>query len=563
MTLDFAKIAEGDKDLTILDAALQYRDWGFSVIPVQKNKKPYIKWEPYQKEKASPEQIKQWWKKWPNANVALITGAISADLVVADADSAAGLDKLNELIPEGLQFPMAATPGNGYHLFFVSKNGLGNAARFIKDCDFRAEGGYAILPPSKGLHGKSYYWVPGHELLNDLIPPALPEAIQKALSNTKASTESRKPPEWQNDLAKGTTDGNRHGAMSQLIGRYITKGLTDEEILPLIEAIDAKNKPPLAQEESLLKFIQGVRNTDARKHGERHSIANKKPRGLILMELEKRFTATTDWLWRAHIPRGQPIICNGREGIGKTSIMMVSAKERKVLDCVNKMRSIGLTERFYVAQKSDGTFKFNFLRDSDVRELDSILADLEGPILAVYVDSIRGMSPLGDNDDTIGGVLHKVNALVCDKYRASLIYADHWGKGKKDDILDRNVGTTAKPAAVSAILSVIAKTKYTRDIVCAKTNIGEIPDLLSVKAGEQITIRQPHEESAETMATRAEAFLLELGAANETLPATEVYKLAEEQNIGADVLKKIKVTLGITSERSGPNESWFWHWPPI
>lgn len=266
MTIDFGKInEETEKEPTILETALAYRSMGFSILPVQQNKRPYIKWEPYQKEKPTIEQIKAWWKRWPQANVALITGAISNNLVVADADSAIGLDKLNELIPEGLQFPMAATPGNGYHLYFYSENGLGNAARFIKDCDFRAEGGYVVAPPSRGLNGKSYYWVPGHELLNDIVPPALPKAIEKALSTIEAPTESKKPPEWHNELAKGVNEGNRHGAMSQLIGRYIIKGLTDEEILPLVESIDAKNNPPLAQEESLLKFIQGVRRTHERK----------------------------------------------------------------------------------------------------------------------------------------------------------------------------------------------------------------------------------------------------------------------------------------------------------
>ena len=80
------------------------------------------------------------------------------------------------------------------------------------------------------------------------------------------SSSSYNAPGWEKDALKGANDGNRHGAMTKLIGRYITKGLTDEEILPLVEAIDARNNPPLAQEENLLRFIQGVRRTDERNH---------------------------------------------------------------------------------------------------------------------------------------------------------------------------------------------------------------------------------------------------------------------------------------------------------
>lgn len=256
------------QELSILDAALQYREMGFSVIPVKKSdKKPYLEtWEKYQRERASAEQIRAWWKEWPTANVAIITGAISNSTVVADADSVAGLDALLELIPKGLTYPMAKTPREGrYHLYFCSKNGLRNAQKFIKDCDFRANGGYVVAPPSKGPNGKNYYWVAGHELLNDVVPPDLPEAIEKALKRGELSGIN-KPEAWQNELVKGVKNGARHSVMNSLIGRYITKGLTDEEILPLVQAIDAKNDPPLAEEESLLKFIQSVRRTHERNH---------------------------------------------------------------------------------------------------------------------------------------------------------------------------------------------------------------------------------------------------------------------------------------------------------
>jgi len=49
---------------------------GFSVFPVGSNKKPLINWKEYQNKRATPEQIKEWIKKYPAMNIAIVTGKI-------------------------------------------------------------------------------------------------------------------------------------------------------------------------------------------------------------------------------------------------------------------------------------------------------------------------------------------------------------------------------------------------------------------------------------------------------------------------------------------------------
>lgn len=56
------------------DSALQYMNKGFSVIPVRKDKKPCIRWEDHQKQKADEGKIREWWKRYPEAEVAIVTG---------------------------------------------------------------------------------------------------------------------------------------------------------------------------------------------------------------------------------------------------------------------------------------------------------------------------------------------------------------------------------------------------------------------------------------------------------------------------------------------------------
>jgi len=60
-----------------LKSALWYQKQGYSVIPVKRDKKPYIKWEKYQSERANQDQIRTWWEKWPGANIGLVTGKVS------------------------------------------------------------------------------------------------------------------------------------------------------------------------------------------------------------------------------------------------------------------------------------------------------------------------------------------------------------------------------------------------------------------------------------------------------------------------------------------------------
>lgn len=78
----------------LLTAALSYHKQGLSVIPLQaREKKPLIAWEKYQNEKGTEKEIKAWWSNWPEANIGIVTGAISG-LAVIDLDTVEAKEKL-------------------------------------------------------------------------------------------------------------------------------------------------------------------------------------------------------------------------------------------------------------------------------------------------------------------------------------------------------------------------------------------------------------------------------------------------------------------------------------
>jgi len=196
----------------MLQAALWYQKNGFSVIPAKKDKKPFIKWQSYQETPANEVQIREWWAKWPNANVAIVTGKKS-NLTVIDADSEAGRDAVSEFLPDSALIPTEKTP-KGWHYYFKHIPGSGNGVRFLDDCDVRSEGGYVIAPPSHNGSKKGYTWLEGLKIsdidlapMPEMLAMVLEQASFNAVSNSSINslnTSSIRP----NRIATKATDSN-------------------------------------------------------------------------------------------------------------------------------------------------------------------------------------------------------------------------------------------------------------------------------------------------------------------------------------------------------------------
>jgi len=223
------------------------------VIPVQKNKKPYVAWEKYQREHPSEDQIKEWWQKYPIANVAIVTGPVSG-ISVVDVDSEEARDSIEEHMPDSLITPTCQTPRGGWHYYFQSENGLGNAGGFLEKCDFRGEGGYIIAPPSEG-----YAWLPKLSVY-DVELCQLPEGIYNLLQGKKYYDSAIN----QNNLQvvtnsyKQILQGKRDDALFH-IANHLIKGKMpiDEvrEVLAIIALHGCKPPFPLKEVDEKIKSL--------------------------------------------------------------------------------------------------------------------------------------------------------------------------------------------------------------------------------------------------------------------------------------------------------------------
>jgi hypothetical protein len=145
----------------LLAAALDYARRGFSVIPLRaRSKKPALpSWKEYQSRRATEDEIRAWWHSSPQANVGVVTGAISG-IVVLDIDGEEGIKSL-ALLPESqlLKTPTVKT-GKGCHAYFRHPGGsVRNFARKLPGLDLRGDGGFVVAPPSIHESGAEYaFW---------------------------------------------------------------------------------------------------------------------------------------------------------------------------------------------------------------------------------------------------------------------------------------------------------------------------------------------------------------------------------------------------------------------
>lgn len=102
-------------------------------------------------------QVADWWRRFPNANVAIPTGKASSVVVVdVDVHGINGFEAFGRARAAGLlPVPLAVvrTPSGGMHLYYPAYEAMEQrswqAGKVGIDC--RGDGGYIIVPPSRVL----------------------------------------------------------------------------------------------------------------------------------------------------------------------------------------------------------------------------------------------------------------------------------------------------------------------------------------------------------------------------------------------------------------------------
>jgi putative DNA primase/helicase len=233
-----------ENEYRMIESALYYAKNGCSVIPIRKkDKKPLTKWEQYQSARADEETIRSWWRRWPEANIGIVTGEASG-IIVLDIDGLEGQQSIKTNRLATPPTPTVLTGGGGYHYYFKHPGFLcKNFTKKYPGIDFRGDGGYVLAPPSLHASGNRYEWIisPGDEELAD--PPAW---LLDLIVKQEANGGRLEPSEWSVDIPQG----KRNGELTRRAGSLLARGIPAGEVLTMLQAWnETHSKPPLPQGE--------------------------------------------------------------------------------------------------------------------------------------------------------------------------------------------------------------------------------------------------------------------------------------------------------------------------
>jgi hypothetical protein len=237
----------------IRDAALSYARRGWSVIPLRPREKvPLLAWERHQSHRATETEIERWLQRWPEANIGVVTGAVS-NLAVLDIDPKHGGDESLRALEErhGALGPTveAETGGGGRHYYFACPpQGLRNRAALAPGIDLRAEGGMVVAPPSIHPSGKPYRWIEGRSPA-ERAPSAMPLWLLRLASGTEGG-RGHSAAYWRALVKSGVAEGARNTTIASLAGHLLWHGVDPGVAAELLLCWNrVLCRPPLDDEE--------------------------------------------------------------------------------------------------------------------------------------------------------------------------------------------------------------------------------------------------------------------------------------------------------------------------
>lgn len=185
------------------NAALTYASWGMSVLPLYGIRNGFCTC--YKPDCSNPgkhpllpngvkgasgdsKTITDWWTQWPDANVGIVTGAISGVVVIdVDCDPASGKygdeslidwEAVHGELPRTWQ---SLTGGGGRHYFFKCTDpAIRNRTGLLPGIDIRGNGGYVVAPPSMHRSGRRYEWEASCEPEDTPLAPLPPKWTELA-----------------------------------------------------------------------------------------------------------------------------------------------------------------------------------------------------------------------------------------------------------------------------------------------------------------------------------------------------------------------------------------------
>ena len=204
------------------------------------------------------ERIEAWWRRWPDANIAIATGKTHW---VLDIDGEAGAQTLTTLEDRHGALPSTiriVTPSGGEHYWFRPVAGLRNSARRIgPGIDTRGDGGYVVVPPSV-VNGRRY-------TVSVDAGPAIAAAPDWLIGLARhPAPQAARRNEWS-DAAGFIPEGQRNHTLTHLAGMLLRRYVDADVVLALMQSHNqARCKPPLADRD-VTRIVNSIAGRELRR----------------------------------------------------------------------------------------------------------------------------------------------------------------------------------------------------------------------------------------------------------------------------------------------------------
>jgi Bifunctional DNA primase/polymerase, N-terminal len=249
----------------LLEAALGYAAHGWPVFPCRPDSprcpapercqcKAPVTPNGFKDATTDPAVIGAWWARWPDANVAIATGAPGPDVLDVDVKpNGNGFAALNRLKRAGLLTDAARlvrTRSRGVHVYYAGTSQRGGSMPRHR-LDFKAAGGYVLAPPSR-IHGSPYEMVDqrdGTAALDWQAAKRVLDPPRRPVRQPCTWSGGELPPGVQRALAADATD--RSAALHRLVGACLREGMDETTIHQLAadyQPAQEKYGPRLAAE---------------------------------------------------------------------------------------------------------------------------------------------------------------------------------------------------------------------------------------------------------------------------------------------------------------------------
>jgi hypothetical protein len=564
---------------------------GLVPIPVGPDKRPLVRWEPFQLEPPHADQIDEWWRRWPEANIGVVTGQVSG-VVVLDADGPEGLESLKALHTPATTW--LSRTGRGWHQWFAHPGvTIGNRAGVRPHLDVRGDGGYVVAPPSLHASGQRYEWLTPPERMR-LAP--LPEDVLALLTAPAAASVPS---------TGEIPQGQRNDVLYRIARGLVSRGLSDGAVHAAVAQENrARCRPPLPDREVRDLVEHAIRQPHRPDFGRAAHVNGSASRAL-LTRLSTVEAESVDWLWRNRIARGKLALNVGDVGQGKTFLnldiaarlttgrpwpdgdpapnghVILLTSEDGIADTLRPRidQLAGDPNRIDVLRAvhhDDGESPFTL--ESDLPALDTAIEQTGA--ITVFVDPLSAYLGSRDSykDSEIRGLLTPLAALA-ERRRVAIIGNLHLTKAQQRRMLYSVNGSVAFVAQARTVLAVGEDPEVPgrRLLAPLKNNLGPMPAILAFRISdsgltwEAGTIEgtadrlfahdEPGTRTEQRERDQAAKFLLDL-LRDGPIASKQVMADATANGIAQRTLWRAKADLGIISERTRTTEGntgpWYW-----